>query len=411
MTPYKLPPTTGPIPVAKVVGRMTEIEEIYELTLTMSVVISMIRRMGKTLLLQKFAHITVKQDRKNKAIWFDLMKVNDVTELTDSLIVELTKHQKNGWLKVQLNRCKELYNKFKPDDVKISTGDPNFPDISFKLPAFETEWKKALTACIEDLADRTAEKDEVLTLILDEFPYMLWQWILDGKVQDVIELLNLFRSLRMSLQEKGKIRFIICGSIGLDVVLSHLRKEYKYTAEPFNDTKSYVLEAMLDADAQFLCECLALSDFTFIEEKSICIKLICEQTENLPFYINKIFEILRSTSKSKISVENIRGAVDKLLTDVNDDDVFEQLDTRIASYYPEEEGNLMTSVLDSLSESKTPKDEASIIRELDFPPKETKATLRTLCKDQYLHRTVEGETKYYQFKYNLFRKWWKLNKA
>jgi hypothetical protein len=47
MTPYKLPPTTGPIPVAKIVGRMTEIEEIYELTLTMSVVISMIRRMGK----------------------------------------------------------------------------------------------------------------------------------------------------------------------------------------------------------------------------------------------------------------------------------------------------------------------------------------------------------------------------
>ncbi len=411
MTPYKIPPTTGPMPVDKIVGRLKEIEDIYQHTMAGSLVISMIRRMGKTLLLQKFAYITVKENRPNKAIWFDLMKVSDVTELTDTLLMELTKHQKHGWLKVQFNWCKELYNKLKPPEVKVSTGTSYLPEISFKLPEFKTEWKKALTACIEDLAERKAENDEVLTLILDEFPYMLWQWILNKKVQDVIELLNLFRSLRMSLQEKGKIRFIICGSVGLDVVLNHLRSEYKYTAEPFNDTKSYVLEGMSDADAAFLCECLALSGYTFVDDKMLCIELICKQVENLPFYINKTFEILRSSSQSQISLQNVKNALNELLTNVNDDDVFEQLDTRIASYYPKTESDIMLGILDYLSIQTIAKEEDEILRSVDFTPKEVKNILRVLCKDQYLNRTINEEKRYYQFKYEIFKKWWKLNKA
>ena len=396
--------------VDKIVGRLLEIEYLYQLTLVGSVVISMIRRMGKTLLLQKLAYITVKENRPNKAIWFDLMKVSDVTELTDTLLVELTQHQKNGWLKVQLNRCKELYNKFKPQEVKVSTGTSYLPDISFKLPEFETEWKKALTACIEDLAERTVEKEEVLTLILDEFTYMLWNWIENGKAKDAIELLNLFRSLRMGLQEKGKIRFIICGSVGLDVVLNKLRTEYRYTAEPFNDMKSYVLEAMSDEDAQFLCECLALSGYDFVDDKTQCIKQICQQTENLPFYINKTFEIFRSCFNAQITLKNSKAALDELLANVNDDEVFEQLDSRIAIYYPKE-SELMATVLDYLSGQTKPKEEDEIVRSIDFSAKEIKAILRVLCKDQYLNRTIKNEKKYYQFKYKLFKQWWKLNKA
>jgi hypothetical protein len=313
MKPYSLSPTTGPIPPEKIPGRNKEIEEIYNHTKVKSVVLTMIRRIGKTLLLQKLAYITVKEGRANKAIWFDLMRVGDVTDLTDTLLIRL--HQEQSWLKLNLERCKELYNKYGPTgEIKVPIGLPLLPEISFKFPEFKTEWKKALTACIEDLANRKTENGEIITLILDEFPYMLWNWILDGKVKDVIELLNLFRSIRMSLQEKNNIRFIICGSIGLDVVMNHLKTEHKYTAEPFNDMKPYVLEAMTDADAHFLCSCLALSGFDFEEDKDICIKKISYLTENLPFYINKIFEILNSSYNSKITLINVQGAFDELIS-------------------------------------------------------------------------------------------------
>jgi hypothetical protein len=409
MQSYPLSPTTGPIPPEKIPGRNKEIEEIYDHTQVKSVVLTMIRRMGKTLLLQKFAYITVKEERANKAIWFDLMRVGDVTDLTDTLLIRL--HQEQSWLKLNLERCKELYSKYKPTgEIKLSTGVPLLPEISFKLPEFKTEWKKALTACIEDLANRKTENGEIITLILDEFPYMLWNWILDGKVKDVVELLNLFRSIRMSLQEKNNIRFIICGSIGLDVVMNHLKTEHKYTAEPFNDMKPYVLEAMTDDDARFLCSCLAMSGFIFEENEQYCIQKICSLTENLPFYINKIFEILNSTYNSKITLINVQRAFDELISNVNDDEVFEQLDTRIALYYPKQKDSMFT-ILDFLSKQQSQIQESEIINSVDIEGREVRDFLRTLSKDQYLTRTIIEEKRYYEFKYKIFRKWWKLNKV
>jgi hypothetical protein len=409
MQSYPLSPTTGPIPPEKIPGRNKEIEEIYNHTKVKSVVLTMIRRMGKTLLLQKFAYTTVKEARANKAIWFDLMRVDDITDLTDTLLIRL--HQEQSWLKLNLERCKELYNKYRPTgEIKVPTGLPLLPEISFKLPEFKMEWKKALTACIEDLANRKTENDEIITLILDEFPYMLWNWILDGKVKDVIELLNLFRSIRMSLQEKNNIRFIICGSIGLDVVMNHLKTEHKYTAEPFNDMKPYVLEAMTDDDAHFLCSCLALSGFDFEEDKDTCIRKISYLTENLPFYINKIFEILNSSYNSQITLINVQGAFDELISNVNDDEVFEQLDTRIALYYPKQKDSMFT-ILDFLSKQQSQIQEDEIINSIDVEGREARDFLRTLCKDQYLTRTIIEEKRYYEFKYKIFRKWWKLNKV
>ena len=37
--------------------------------------------------------------------------------------------------------------------------------------------------------------------------------------------------------------------------------------------------------------------------------------------------------------------------------------------------------------------------------------LETLWKEQYLIRKIENGARHYQFKYNLIKQWWKLNKA
>ncbi len=407
--PYKLLPTTGNISPDKVVGRLTEIEELYTLTEAQSVVLSEIRRMGKTLFLQKFAYITIKENRPNKAIHFDLMGVADITELTDKLLETLRKEQSYGWLKVQMNRCKNLYNRFKPDKIDVKLPH-SLPEFSFKLPEFTTEWKKALTACIEDLADRNHADNESLTLILDEMPYMLWQWILNGKAQDAIELLSLLRSIRSELKDKGRIRFVICGSVGLEVVLHHLRTEFRYTAEPFHDTAKYSLEAMNDADAAFLCQCLALSDFEFVENQETAIQEICRLTENLPFYINKLFRILQQSFDSKISQNTVEQAFNELLTDIDQDSTFEQLDSRLTTYYPKQ-AEVMFEILNYLAKQNTAKTEDEIKQSLAADDKNVQNVLRLLTKDTYLRRSINEGVRSYQFKYQLIKKWWKLNKA
>jgi transcription initiation factor IIE alpha subunit len=90
--------------------------------------------------------------------------------------------------------------------------------------------------------------------------------------------------------------------------------------------------------------------------------------------------------------------------------VFEQLDTRIALYYPKQKEAMFT-ILDFLSKQQFQIQEEEIINSIDVETREVRDFLRTLSKDQYLTRTIIDEKRYYEFKYKIFRKWWKLNKV
>jgi hypothetical protein len=260
------------------------------------------------------------------------------------------------------------------------------------------------------LADRNNTENESLTLILDEMPYMLWQWILNGKAQDAIELLSLLRSIRQELKDRGRIRFVICGSVGLEVVLNHLRTEFKYTAEPFNDAAKYSLEAMNNADAMFLCECLALSGFVFVENKEESISKICQLTENLPFYINKFFAILQNSFDSIITESTINQSFNELLTNIDQDSTFEQLDSRLTTYYPKE-ADVMFAVLNYMSKQTMAKTEEEIQQSIEADDRAVQHVLRLLTKDTYLRRNIAEGVRSYQFKYKIIQQWWKLNKA
>jgi hypothetical protein len=405
MNPYLLIPTVGTIPPEKIVGRSIELQKLRTLLKAQSVTIEEFRRMGKTLLVQKLEYLSVQNDEPNKVIYFMLQGVKDVTELTDVLLDTLRKQERLGLLKVGWHGIKNLYNTFKPAEVKIQ-------EVTFKLPEFKTKWKDALTACIKDLAARTRKDDEILTLVLDEFPVMLWDWLENGKSQDAIELLDLFRNLRIDLKEQGHIRFVICGSVGMQVVLDRLRRVHRYTGEPFNDTKSFRLEAMGDDDALFLCQCLALSGFTYSGEAIEHYQRIARFAENLPFYINTLFQIIQSHYNGKISDETIQKAQESLLNDPDEAKIFNQLYQRIGIYYEPLKAELMVALLSHLSLQDGFASESDL-RQSIGPDRKTELldALETLWKEQYLVRKIENGVRYYQFKYNLIKQWWKLNKA
>lgn len=411
MNPYPLTPTAGTIASDKIVGREKEIDTLKTLLKGQSVILDDIRRMGKTMLLKKFAYLSVKNDEPNKAIYFIFQGTPNVNALTDVLLNELRGKGKHGWLNVQMHRCHELYKKFAGSKAEVKYNDVEF---SFALPVFAEKWDATFRACIEDLADRQADKDETLTLIFDELPIMLWEWITTGKASEAMAFLDLLRTLHYSLKDGNRIRFVFCGSIGMEVVLARLKQEFQYTGEPFNYTKKYHLPPMGEADAQFLCECLYLSGFHCDEEakKVVYFNQIIEAANSLPYFINAIFATLEVDHDSLLSEYTINQATRKLVTSTGSTfDVFKQLDERLTTYYPNT-AKIMRSCLNALAKAQSPLAEDALKRQLSFEEDETHTALETLWRDELLVRTFDEEdNRYYQFKYNLIKQWWKLNKA
>lgn len=409
---YPLSPTAGTITGDKVVGRLKEIDNIKKLLEGQSVIINDIRRMGKTLLLQKFAYLSVENDEPNKAIYFIFQGTTGINSLTDVILNELRSKGRHGWLKVGMHRCQTLYQKLAGSKTSVKYNDVEF---SFALPEFETKWDVAFRACIEDLADRQAEKGETLTLIFDELPIMLWAWIESGKANDAMAFLDLLRNIHYSLKDGSRIRFVFCGSIGMKVVLAKLKREHRYTGEPLNYTTEYHLPPMSNADALFLCECLYLSGFQceIEREKIAYFNKITEACNSLPYFINAVFTICRTEHDSLLSNQTIEKALRAILTDMGSaHDVFKQLDERLTTYYSASQSKVMYECLNLLSKAQTPLAESELQRQLPFEEHETQTALGTLWQDELLVRTFdESENRQYAFKYSLIKQWWKLNKA
>lgn len=403
MTPYPLSPTTGTIPPDKIPGRDKEIGNLKKLLLAQSVIIEEFRRMGKTLLLQKFEYITLRDNLPVKAIYFTVQNVKNASEITDQLLDTLRKEEKHAGLKIAWNKCKSLYNKIKPEQIDVK-------DISFKLPDFRLHWKEALTACLEDIAEHKQVKGKGITLILDELPIMLWGWIQNKNAVEAIELLDTLRVIGQTLNKKSNLRFIICGSIGMSVVLDHLRENYQYTGEPFNDAENFSVEAMSENDGMFLCECLYLSGFTADKDREKHFKKICELTECLPFYINKIFSIIDINYGSALTAATIEKAYFDILSDPKYSDVFDQLHTRLTTYYGPK-AVLMQKILNFLSDGDDAVSEKVILGNFEDDEQVIKKALERLTREEYLKRTFLNGKRHYNFKYTLFRKWWGMNKA
>ena len=401
--PYKISSTTGTIPDDKIPGKEKEIKKLMSLLEAQSVIVEAMRRMGKTLLLRKLAHKS--KDSNNKMMYFFLQGVKDLPELSDLLFSELRREQSFGKPMI-FEGIRRLYNASKPEEVKLEF-------ISFKLPEWKSRWKEVFSTILKDLANRNNERDEILTLILDEFPVMIWDWIQDGKANEAMEFLDVLRQQRQTLEAKGKIRFVICGSIGVQVVLRHLKMKYNYMGEPFNETEMFPMEAMNNEDAIFLCKCLYLNDFTGDDEDVLedYFAQIVELTDGLPFYINKLFTVLQQNFDSILSSENIKNAFKELMILPQHFNTFKHLHDRLTIYYPETESKTMLLIINYLSRQNESKTESEIITGIDLEAELIKEALTTLVSEHYLLRTFNDDTRVYSFKYQLIKKWWKINKA
>lgn len=410
--PYPLSPTSGTMQEDKIVGRENEITSLLRLLKGQSVSVEEIRRMGKTLLVQKLAYKCNSnnlpeefKDEKFKAKYFTFQGQDDLGHLISYLILELKKMKE--WYQIDFDKTllsiKEIINSPTLTFENLS--------VSINLPMHQKHWKDIFNKVFDDISANLIKHKSKLILIFDELPIMLWEWYKKGKQDDAMLLLNILRERRQKLEPKG-LRFIFCGSIGMQIVLDTFRTNYGYTGEATNDMAKYSVGSFNLKEVQFLCECYTLSGFQINEPDKLKLwEKVYHLSNGIPFYVSKLFNIIQTDYNKSVTKANIDSSYESIINDPIHHDKFKQLLDRINIYYSEPivKAKSMKAILDFLSSYEEFVSEEDIIYGIN--QEDTKTLLYTLLADHYLLREIKSDQRHYKIKYEIFRKWWKINQA
>lgn len=413
LKPFPLQPTLGTIPDEQIVGRDQEITKLLRLLRSQSISVEEMRRMGKTLLLKKLAYLCNSNllpkefcNENFKAKYISFQGKKNLGEVIDIIIEELKEFKE--WHQIDFAKT---YN-FIRNILSAPEVEMNGAKVGLHLPEIKKSWKDIFFKILDDIAEAQSKKQGKLILIFDELPIMLWGWYKNGKHEEAMELLDILRERRQTLEQKG-IRFIYCGSIGIKVVLNTFRTDFKYTGEPTNEMEEFNLNPFSEPECNFLCECFILSNFIIEnDEKEKILKIIYELSNGLPFYISVIFNLLQTEFDYYITTGNIKKAYNLIINDPIHHKQFKQLNDRLEIYYPEKQTKELVKILNLLSRQPDFMSEDDLYDQIDIDDKDIlKERLYTLVSDHYLIRYFEGENKIYKFKYFIFKEWWKINKA
>jgi hypothetical protein len=411
MEPYPLKPSRGTFPADRIVGREKEITQLLRLLISQSVSVEELRRMGKTLLVRKLEYLCnrnlVPDEFKQegfKVKYLSFEGIQTLGGLIDTLIHEFNKIK--NWDQMDWTKTYEFVRQIiKSPKVKI--GEAEF---SINLPELKRTWQQLFFKVLEDIADAQETNCSKLILIFDELPLMLWEWHCNKNAEEGIELLDILRKKRQELEVKG-LRFVYCGSIGMNIILRTYKKLYGYAGPATNDMHPFSVDPFTQEDAFFMCDCFEAGGFK-IAKKDQCYPLIYKFSNGLPVYISQLFNIIQIDFDYEVNKETVETAYQTILKNTNYHKDFNQLKDRINIYYPENEARVMALVLNFLSQECTFVNQNDILTGLELENQIIKDQLYQMTQDHLLSRIkIEDGTWLYQFKHEIFRQWWQINQA
>jgi hypothetical protein len=322
-----------------------------------------------------------------------------------------------------LNRTESLFTKTQGIRNELNKLKKRFGGIEvfgiFKFPEPRQEnWQDLLQTVIGWICNVRPERR--VLLILDELPYMLQKINSvaqsENKKHEAITLLDNFRALR---QRHRNLRMIFAGSIGLHHVLKDLTQQ-TLPSEPFNNMEAVEIGPLEDCDAILLTEhLLSIEKISIVDDRDEVIRSIIVNTNNVPFYIERVISRLAGLGKP-VSVAEVETTIQRQLTDDNDPWEMEHFRSRLEVYYqtrlidasnhPVSEASLARAVLDHLVTANTPQsiDEIWRVIRSQFVLTDRQAIiqlLRSLTQDHYL---ICDSNKRYRFRFSLVQRWWKI---
>ncbi len=384
-----------------IIGREHEMKEIVDILEVQSVLLTSERRVGKTTLLRKLTEISPKG-------WTilncTLEGKSHPIECVKAIYTEAVKLRAQSGI----SRWRKLFTKSYDWLSNAKIYDSN-------LPRIKRDWKNELGRLIKDIVENI---DKKVVICLDEYPRMVWKIAREihedesVRTQLAIEFLDVFRELRQKYEDARKIRFILCGSIGLHLVIKYLENEKNYTGAPTNDMRSISLGGMKKEDVEKLCHRLLTEEKIEMANYEFFIMKMIEYTDALPNFIQLVCEQFQKRNYKQVDPQDIEKTIKYLLNEDSSYNWFDLARDRINKYYGNRK-ELSRDILKYLSHHTNFTPEKEII---DYLKSKTAIqsehvvidTLNDLRKDHYLIREIDAGRKY-RFKYNLLRLWWERN--
>lgn len=392
----------GPIAGDAIIGRDAEIADLWSTLELLSVVLSAERRTGKTCILRKMSEHPPDSWLPMLVFVESARHPMDCVERIYSVADELGARTRRS---VWKGRFRKAYNAL----AKASNvgGNP------LVLPQIRLDWKRWFRLLIDDIVQNA---DQRAIVILDEFPLMIWNIADDHGPQLAMETLDALREIRETYEPSGRFRFIFSGSIGLHLVLHHLKLHHGYKGSPTNNACRKTLSGMSPEDTELMCSKYLDDENIRRRAPAAFSRRLFERTDGLPLYIQYVCREFQLRQPEEVGVEDI----DPVLRDMMDDrevQWFKDAADRIETYYAksgaQDRAQAILKVLcdheDYLPESRI----MDRVREQIAVEKDEalRSTLELLLDDHYLVRdTSQGERRY-RFRYMLLRTWWKINRG
>ncbi len=382
------PHTGGVLDRGQVIGREETIEEYWEILQGQGLVLYAERRFGKSAVLTKM-------NADGRKGFLTIYKGVEGVKNGDEFVNSLFEHIKEKKI-IKESILKKAEGWF----YSITSRIEKIGIIKFRKT--DSKWQKQLNYLLKLLIEQ--HSDKYIVVMLDEFTIMLNQ-------MEKTEAVNILGYLRDLVQHdfSKKLRFVYCGSIGIDLVLDKLKKNGCNMGDTINHMGKQRLLPFSDEEALFFCKCLNKGCKLNLPEEIM--KYIYELSDNIPFFIDALFDKIRYNPMIDKSV--IDNALGDILDDPGDMNNLKHFYDRIDNFYPNK--ILTNHILNYLSKKDEYTSEDNIAAQINniiaTNRKLFNDEIDRLWRDGYLKRKITDGKRNFKFNYSIIKKWWAINKA
>jgi len=383
------PSTGGPVSHNNIIGRDEEIKLFWSKLEKQGITLFAERRLGKSSILRKI-------EADGQKGFIPIYKpIEGISSPENVATVLLDRVKEMNLIDEGLSKkLKNFYNKTTEvvEEVK-----------GIKLKKLEYTWQKQLFYLFKKLLEK--HKDKIIVIMLDEFSIFLDKL----KKNEASTVIGFFRNITFEKEFKN-IRFIYCGSIGIDLVLDKIKKDGHNIGDPLNHMFKHELQPFTDNNAKFFGKCLNLGCKLKMPDELI--KQICNRANNIPYFIDIVFDKISKTNAA--NQKAIDDAFEEILDDTKGKESIKHFYDRIEDFYPKYK--ISVYILNYISKSTQAVPEKEIFNNVLTITTETNRIvineeIERLRNDGYLLRTIKGGERIYNFKYSILKLWWKRNKA
>lgn len=384
------PSTGGAVAPKNIVGREKEIDIFWSILEKQGIALFAERRFGKSSILRKMA------SDGQKGFITIYKPIEGISSPENLAAVLLDRVKEMNLIDEGVFKILESFYNRTTDLVEEVKG--------VKLKKLEYTWQKQIFYLFEKLIEK--HKDKKIVIMLDEFSIFL-----DGlKNEEATKIIGFLRNITFENKFKN-VRFVYCGSIGIDLVLDKIKKDGHNVGDPINHMDKFELQAFTNANAVFFGKCLNLGCNLNLNHELI--EKICNRSDNIPYFIDCVFNIISKANKI-VTLEIIEDSFEEILNDTKGKTSIKHFYDRIELFYPN--SIISVYILNIISKSTIVLTETEIFNNVLSNTTETNRIeinkeIERLMNDGYLYRVIKDGERAYDFKYSLLKSWWKRNKA